>query len=109
MQIFGIDRRNQETVSRSRLLRVDNTPPTLRIGLKKKKRVVTVTAKGGDPDGAFPTGLSRILVDFGDGKLLPMGRKATKKYANLGTYTLRVKAVDKAGNETVQTRTVKIG
>ena len=108
-QIVAIDRRNQETISRSRLLRVDNTPPSLRIGLKKKKRVLTVTAKGGDPDGAFPTGLDRILVDFGDGKLLPMGRKATKRYARLGTYVVRVKAVDKAGNETVQQRSVKIG
>ena len=108
-QIVAIDRRNQETVSRSRLLRVDNTPPSLSIGLKRKKRVLTVTAKGGDPAGAYPTGLARILVDFGDGKLLPMGRKAVKRYAALGTYTVRVKAVDKAGNETVQQRSVKIG
>jgi hypothetical protein len=108
-QVVAIDRRNQETVSRSRLLRVDNTPPSLRIGLKKKRRTLTVTARGGDPEGAFPTGLARILVDFGDGKLVPMGRKATKRYARLGTYTVRVKAVDKAGNETVQQRSVKIG
>lgn len=108
-QIVAIDRRGQETTSRSRTLRVDNTPPRLRIGVKKKKRVVTVTAKGGDPDGAYPTGLSRILVDFGDGRLTRMDRKATKRYARLGRYTVRVKAVDKAGNETVETRRIKIG
>jgi hypothetical protein len=96
-------------VSRSRLLRVDNTPPSLRIGLRKKKRVVTVTARGGDPDGAFPTGLSRILVDWGNGQLLRMGRKAARRYPSNGNYTLRVKAVDKAGNETIQTRRVRIG
>jgi hypothetical protein len=108
-QIVAIDRRNQETPSRSRLLRVDNTPPTLRIGVRRKRRVVTVTAKGGDPDGSFPTGLRRILVDFGDGRLQRMGRKASKRYARTGGYTVRVKAVDKAGNETIQQRRIRIG
>ena len=108
-QVVAIDRRGQETVSRSRLLRVDNTPPQLRIGVRKKKRVVTVTARGGDPVGGYPTGLARILVDFGDGRLVPMGRKISKRYARLGGYTVRVKAIDKAGNETVQQRRIRIG
>jgi hypothetical protein len=107
--VEAIDRRGQIVPSRSRILRVDNTPPTLRIGLTRKRRVLTVTAKGADPNGALPTGLGRILVDFGDGRLTPMGRKATKRYARTGTYTVRVKAVDKAGNETVQQRRVRIG
>jgi len=107
--VEAIDRRGQAVSSRSRILRVDNTPPTLRIGLSRKKRVLTITAKGGDPDGALPTGLRRILVDFGDGRLTPMKRKATKRYARTGTYTVRVKALDKAGNETVQQRRIRIG
>jgi len=108
-QVEAVDRRGQAVLSRSRILRVDNTPPTLRIGVTRKRRVVTVTARGGDPNGALPTGLSRILVDFGDGRLVPMGRKASKRYARSGSYTVRVKAIDRAGNETVQGRRVRIG
>ena len=108
-QIQIADRRGQTVVSRTRQLKVDNTPPTLRIGLSKRGRTLTVTAKAGDPNGALPSGLRRILVDFGNGKLLPMKRKMGKTYAKTGRYTVRVKAVDKAGNETVQQRTVSIG
>jgi hypothetical protein len=108
--VQSVDRRGQVVASRGGVLRVDNTPPTLRISLRRKGRVLTVTAKGGDPAGALPTGLGRILVDFGDGRLVPMrGSKATKRYARTGTYTVRVKAVDKAGNETLQERRVRIG
>jgi hypothetical protein len=107
-QVQITDRRGQQVVSRTRRLRVDNTPPTLRWSLSRKGRVVKVTAKGGDPDGALPSGLSRILVDFGDGKLVPMTRRSTKRYSRSGSYTIRVKAVDKAGNETVRQRTVRI-
>jgi hypothetical protein len=108
-QVQSVDRRGQVVVSRSRLLRVDNTPPSLRIGVTRKKRVITVTARGGDPDGALPTGLARVLVDFGDGRLIPMGRKASRRVSRTGSFAVRVKAVDKAGNETVQSRTVRIG
>jgi len=108
-QIFIRDRRGQEVVSRTRQLRVDNTPPTLTISLKKKKREVTVTARAGDPNGAEPSGLSRVLVDWGDGKLERMGTKASKTFASLGTKRIRVKAVDKAGNEIQVERSTRIG
>lgn len=108
-RIFIRDRRGQEVVSRTRQLRVDNTPPTLTISLKKKKRVVTVTARAGDPNGAEPSGLSRVLVDWGDGKLTPMGTKASKTFPSLGTKTIRVKAIDKAGNEVQVERSTRIG
>lgn len=108
-QIFIRDRRGQEVVSRTRQLRVDNTPPTLSISLKKKKREVTVTARAGDPNGAEPSGLSRVLVDWGDGKLERMGTKASRTFPSLGTKRIRVKAVDKAGNEIQVERSTRIG
>lgn len=108
-QIFIRDRRGQEVVSRTRQLRVDNTPPTLTVSLKKKKRTVTLTARGGDPNGKQPSGLSRVLVDWGDGKLVRMGTKASRTYPSLGRKTIRVKAVDKAGNELVVERSTRIG
>jgi hypothetical protein len=109
-QVSGTDRRGQTVVSRSRRLRVDNTAPTLRVSTSRKKRVLTVTARAGDPNGALPSGLDRVLVDFGSGRLQRMtGTRMSNRYARLGTYTVRVKAVDKAGNETVVARRVRIG
>jgi hypothetical protein len=108
-QVAAVDRRNQETPSRSRRLRVDNTPPTLKVTLKKKKRDVLIDAHAGDPNGEMPSGLSRILLDVGDGKLIPIGRSYRHHYAKLGRYTVRVKAIDRAGNETVVEKHVKIG
>lgn len=108
-QIQSVDRRGQETTSRSRLLRVDNTPPTLRTSFRRRGRVLSITARGGDPNGAAPSGFSRILVDFGTGRFVSTKGRATKRYARTGTYTVRVKALDKAGNEAVVQRRVRIG
>jgi hypothetical protein len=108
-QVTITDRRGQQVTSRTRRLRVDNTPPTLRFGVSRRGRVLTISAKGADPAGRLPSGLGRILVDWGDGKLVKVGRRARKRYSRKGSYTVRVKAVDKAGNETVKTRRVRIG
>ena len=109
-QIQIADRRGQSVVSRTRRLRVDNTPPTLRVSMRKRGRVLTVTGRGGDPAGALPSGLGRVLVDFGDGELVPTRRgKASKRFSRSGSFRIRVKAVDKAGNETNTTRRVSIG
>jgi hypothetical protein len=109
-QIQITDRRGQTTTSRTRRLRVDNTKPRLSVGLSKRGRVVTVKAKGSDPKGALPSGLSRILVDFGDRKLVRVGRRGvSKRFSRGGTFRIRVKAIDRAGNETSTTRRVSIG
>ena len=108
-QIQITDRRGQTVVSRTRRLRVDNTPPSLRVSMRKRGRVLTVSARGGDPKGKLPSGLGRVLVDFGDGNLVPVRRRASKRYARGGNYRVRVKAVDKAGNATLHQRRVRIG
>lgn len=107
-QLQITDRRGQTVSSKTRLLRVDNTPPTVSFSVKRSKRKVTVTARGGDPNGGAPSGLGRLLVDWGDGKLLPFTSKISKTYGRSGTYRIRVKAVDKALNEAVATRTVRV-
>lgn len=109
-QIQITDRRGQTVTSRTRRLRVDNTPPRLRVSLSKRGRVLTVKARGSDPKGALPSGLSRILVDFGDKELVRVGRRGvSKRFSRGGTYRVRIKALDKAGNETRSTRRVSIG
>jgi hypothetical protein len=108
-QIHIIDRRGQLRQSRTRVLRVDNTPPTLRVSLSKRRRTLTVTARAGDPNGRNPSGLSRVVVDVGNGRFVAMKTRFRHTYARTGRYRVRVKAIDKAGNETLVTRTVRIG
>jgi hypothetical protein len=107
-QVQIADRRGQVVVSRSRILRVDNTPPTVTFSVKRSKRKVTVSAKGGDPNGNSPSGLGRLLVDWGDGKLLPFTSKISKTFGRSGTYKIRVKAIDKATNEAIAERSVRV-
>ena len=107
-QIQITDRRGQTVVSRTRRLRVDNTPPTVRFGVKRSGRSVTVTPRAGDPNGKLPSGLGRTLVDWGDGKLVPFKKRARKTFGRGGSFKIRVKAVDKAGNEAIATRTVRV-
>jgi hypothetical protein len=104
------DRRGQEVRSRTRRLRVDNTPPLLSSSVEKRGRVVSVRARGRDSRGRLKSGIGRVLVDWGDGKLVRVrGSGASKRYGRSGRFTLRVKAVDRAGNETVAARRVQIG
>jgi hypothetical protein len=106
--VTATDRRGQTVVSRTRRLRVDNTPPTLRVSISRRARVVTVRARGGDPRGRLKSGLGRIVVDWGDKRFRPMKGRASRRYARNGTYTIRVKAIDRALNETVVTRRVRV-
>jgi hypothetical protein len=108
-QIFLRDRRGQEVRSRTKRLRVDNTPPLVSVSLRRRGRVLSVRARPRDSRGRLRSGVNRVLVDWGDRKLLRMGSRSSKRYARKGRYTVRVKALDKAGNETVVTRRVKIG
>jgi hypothetical protein len=108
-QLFLRDRRGQEVRSRTRRLRVDNTPPLVSVSLRKRGRVLSVRARPRDSRGRLRSGINRVLVDWGDRKLLRMGTRSSKRYGRKGRYTIRVKALDKAGNETVVTRRVQIG
>ena len=108
-QIQAIDRRAQTAMSRTRQLRIDNTAPSIRAGFKRKGRVLTITAKGGDPNGALKTGLSHIVVSYGNGATARMTRKRTYRYPRTGSYTVTVTAVDRAGNTKAVTKRIRIG
>ena len=100
--VEAVDRRGQVVPSRTRILRVDNTPPRLSAGFRRSGRTITVTAKAADRRSRLTTGLSRVVVDFGPGGFVRMGRRASRAVS--GPVTVRVKAIDKAGNETLRTR-----
>jgi hypothetical protein len=108
-QIILRDRRGQEVRSRTRRLRVDNTPPLLSVSLSRRGRVLSIGSRARDSRGRLKSGMGRILVDWGDKRLVRAGTRASKRYSRGGRYTVRIKAVDRAGNETLATRRVQIG
>jgi len=96
-------------VSRTRSLRVDNTAPTLRVSLRRMGRMLAVRARAADSRGKRPTGLSRILFDPGNGRWLHINSRYTHVYSRSGTYQVRVRAVDRAGNARTVTRRLRVG
>jgi len=108
-QISATDHRGQTQVSRTRPLRIDGTPPTITASFRRKQRVLTITPRAGDPDGADPSGLSRIVVDLGNGVKTQTKGRLTYRYPRLGTYEVVVTAIDRAGNATELRRRIRIG
>ena len=98
-QVEAVDSAGQTSKSRARTLRIDATAPTLRVSVSGKRVAgaglkirVTVSDRGG-------AGLSHTTVDYGDKSATTRTRSTTHRYRR-GTFTLKVAAVDKAGNVT---------
>jgi hypothetical protein len=107
-QVTATDRRGQAQTSRTRRLRVDATPPTLTARFSRRQRVLTIVPRAGDPSGAAPSGLSRVVVDLGNGRRTTARGRLTYRYPRRGTYTVVVTATDRAGNATEVRRRITI-
>jgi hypothetical protein len=99
-QVEAVDRVGQVSRSRVRTLKIDATPPTLTVKVTGKRAAgqnVKVTVKAKDSGGS---GLDHVTVDYGDKS--PTSRTATTRhrYKKRGSFTVKVAAVDKAGNVT---------
>jgi hypothetical protein len=113
-QVTAIDIRGQTRRTSSRLLRVDSAAPRISVGYKRKKRVVDVSVRASDLRGpGFRTsGISSVVISWGDatsGVRAVARLKARHRYSRPGTYALEITARDKAGNVTVNRRSVVIG
>jgi hypothetical protein len=126
IQIFAIDDAGQETGSRRGILKVDRTPPAVKLRRHGLRLVVAV----GDGPRRESSGLRRgsVSVSFGDGarasasasrnhprrsarrrgKAKPVTVREAHAYAHGGRYRVVVKARDRAGNATLFKRTVGI-
>jgi hypothetical protein len=98
-QVESVDRAGQVSRSRVRTLKIDATPPTLTVKVSGKraagkslKIAVTVRDAGG-------SGLDHVTVDYGD-KSAKSEKRTTRHRYKRGKFTLKVAAVDKAGNVT---------
>ena len=102
--VTATDRRGQTASSRTRSFRVDPGLPTLKITVRRNGRRVTVSSVARDRG---PAGLDYVQIDWGDGSRKLRRRSAVHSYKK-GRYTLRVTAVDKAGNKTVKKKALRI-
>jgi hypothetical protein len=113
-QVRAVDLRGQTRRSHSRLLRIDDLKPRLSVRYARRQRNVTVAARASDParSGHRVTGMARITIAWGDSSSPARGifaLRSTHRYRSSGSYSLRITAVDRAGNRTVNRRKVRIG
>jgi len=110
-KVIATDRRGQSVQTALHPLRLDATKPDVSFSIKRKQRVVTVTAKANDilPASGQAAGVAYVRIDFGDRSGRVQARRATHRYAHKGRYTIRVSATDRAGNAIAVTRRIKIG
>jgi hypothetical protein len=110
-RVTATDRRGQTVTTPVKPLKVDTVAPTASFSVKRKKRVVTVTAKAADviPPSGNAAGIKFVRIDWGDGSGFEQARKASHTYGRTGAFTIRVSATDRAGNVVVAERAIHIG
>jgi hypothetical protein len=106
IQVVAIDEVGQETGSQTGEVRVDRRRPRARLRLRGRKLTVSLS-DGRQPRGSgLRRGSLRIL--FGDGAKRARRRQATHTYPSSGSYRVRVRARDRAGNVLVLNRRMRI-
>ena len=103
-QVRAVDRRGQVAASRTRTFRVEAGLPFLDVTVRRRGRRVTVSTIARDRG---PAGLDFVRIDWGDRSKRIRRRSGVHSYRP-GRYTLRVQAVDKAGNVTTKSRVLRI-
>jgi hypothetical protein len=108
-RVLATDLRGQTTRSKSKTVRIDMTPPRLTVRVEREGGISKIRWSARDvPRPLGSSGFSRVRVDFGDGG---EGRTVRSNRGSVShryrrSATLRVIAIDKAGNQTVVERPV---
>jgi hypothetical protein len=98
-QVETVDQAGQTARSRVRTLRIDSIAPKLSVrvtGRRVAGQNLRIRVRASDTGGSK---LDHITVDYGDRSPKSRSRNTRHRYAR-GRYTLKVAAVDKAGNVT---------
>jgi hypothetical protein len=104
-RVDAVDRVGQVTGSHTRTLRIDALGPRISVavrGARLSGNPLEIVVKARDRGGS---GLDRVTVDYGDRHARTRARTSRHAYGR-GRHTLKVTAVDKAGN--VARRSVKL-
>jgi len=103
LRILATDQRGQASTTRTVPLKVDDTPPSLKVAVNRSGRSVTVRARSHDKR----SGLKSIVTSFGDGTSRS-GARVTHRYRRSGSFRLVVRATDYAGARRLSARTIRI-
>lgn len=103
VQVFAIDRSGQQTGSRNGVLLIDRKPP--RVRLRQRGRRLAVIVADGAKRETSGVKASAVKISFGDGGA---GRGSRHTYGHAGTYRVRVRASDRAGNVVHFSRGVRV-
>jgi hypothetical protein len=110
-RVVAVDRHGQQTATPTRILRIDGNAPRLKLTVGGRRRhgaAVRFSVRASDPRGKITTGLKGTRIDFGDGSKPSTLRRVAHVYRRAGTYAVEVSARDKAGNETIISRALRI-
>jgi hypothetical protein len=94
VQVLASDAAGQQTMSGASELKVDASPPILRLSYVDRRRGVRVTVS----DRASGVDADATIVDFGDGHVTRRRDTVAREYRHAGTYTITVQARDNVGN-----------
>jgi hypothetical protein len=109
-QVVATDRRGQTAATPTRTLRIDATPPKVKLTVHRRKgRVARATVKASDlvSPAVKASGVRVVRIDFGDGFRVN-ARKASHRYRRGGRRTIRAVVADKAGNVTVVRKRIRV-
>ncbi len=104
VQVLATDLDGQQTLSSAASLRVDGTPPTVKIARTGGGHAVTVRIA--DPDSGVAK--TAISVSFGDGHRVAKRARVRHRYASPGVYTIVAHVRDRIGNQAIVRRLVTI-
>ncbi len=116
-KVTAVNPAGQSTTGRKATVFVDTVPPRLRISLSGRTRVkreltlrVHAVDRPADQPGAKASGLASVRISWGDGAVVEATdiKRAHHIYSHAGSFRIRVKATDKAGNSATVNRTVRI-
>jgi len=102
-QVVATDQRGQTATTKSGLLRVDDTPPSLNVTIQRSGNTVTVLSRAHDRR----SGLRSIVTSFGDGTSRA-GARVTHRYSRTGTFKLVVRATDEAGARRLSAHMIRV-
>jgi hypothetical protein len=106
IQVEATDSLGQVVDSEPSTLKVDRTPPRVRVRVRGGK--VTVRVSDGAKGQSSGVNAGSVKVSFGDKHSTQGHAKLTHRYGARGSYTITVTASDKAGNKLTARRRVSV-
>ena len=100
---MATDRREQTSTTKTIAIRVDDTPPSLHVTVRRSGRKVTVISRSHDKR----SGLQSLVTSFGDGTSTS-GATVSHRYRQSGSFKLVVRATDYAGAKRLSARTIRV-